>query len=326
MHILAIKNCHMHNSIQAEAGNLISQVQRVAWKAELEKVSARYHLIAAWAAIIFDPVFAFTDYINIRESWQDVFFVRISIAAIVLSLLIARKRFNLQSYFIVAVAFLLISLQNAYTYSLIGNEDIMGHNLNYIALLIGASMFVLWEIKYSVVMVVTSIVATAIFLQSNPTLEMDKFLVDGGVLLLAVSIFMIVLIQTRYNLSVKEIKARLALQNSYEEIQAQNEEIIVQAEQIRSINENLEGLVLERTKDLEKKNQALEEYAFINAHKLRSPVASILGLINLLKKSSLDPDAKGILDHLTDSTGKLDEVVSSITKTIERGTRGIKRY
>lgn len=316
----------MHKTIQAETGNLISNVQRAAWKAELEKVSAKYHLIAAWAAIIFDPVFAFTDYINIPENWQEVFFIRISIAIIVLSLVIARKRFNLPSYLIAAVAFSLISLQNAYTYSLIGNEDIMGHNLNYIALLIGASMFLLWEIKYSVVMVVTSILVTAVLLQYNPTLEMNKFLVDGGVLLVAVSIFMIVLIQTRYNLSVKEIKARLALQNSYEEIQAQNEEIIIQAEQIRSINENLEGLVLERTKDLEKKNQALEEYAFINAHKLRSPVASILGLINLLKKSSLDADAKGILDHLSDSTGKLDEVVSAITKTIERGARGIKRY
>jgi light-regulated signal transduction histidine kinase (bacteriophytochrome) len=42
--------------------------------------------------------------------------------------------------------------------------------------------------------------------------------------------------------------------------------------------------VQERTRELEKKNKALEEYAFINAHKLRSQVASILGLINLISK------------------------------------------
>ena len=45
---------------------------------------------------------------------------------------------------------------------------------------------------------------------------------------LVVSIFMIVLIRTRYDLTVKEIKARLALQQSNEEIQTQNEEIISQ--------------------------------------------------------------------------------------------------
>jgi len=313
--------------IKKDAANeLISQVTVESWKAELEKTSLTYHLIAAWIAIIFDPVFAFTDYINIPENWQQLLFIRLAISAIVFSLVIMRKTFHLPSYFIVAITFLLISLQNAYTYTLIGNEDIMGHNLNYIALLIGASMFLLWELKYSVIMISISIVATAFFLSNNRSVDLDQFLVQGGVLLLVVSIFMCVLIRTRYDLTVKEIKARLALQESNEEIQAQNEEIISQGEEIRVINENLEKIVLERTTELEKKNKALEEYAFINAHKLRSPVASILGLINLLTKTALDEEAKGIMSHLQDSTGKLDEIVSSITKAIEKGVRGTKRY
>jgi signal transduction histidine kinase len=311
---------------KAGAGDLISQVTVESWKDELEKTSSTYHFIAAWVAIIFDPVFAFTDYINIPESWKELLFVRLGISVIVLSLLLFRKKLHLPSYFIVAVTFLLISLQNSYTYSLIGNEDIIGHNLNYIALLIGASMFLLWELKYSIIMVLISIVATAFFLNANKGLDLDQFLVQGGVLLFVVAIFMIVLIRARYKLIVKERKARLALQESNEEIQAQNEEIISQGEEIRVINENLEKIVLERTKELEKKNKALEEYAFINAHKLRSPVASILGLVNLLKKTSLDEEAKSIMPHLLDSTGKLDDIVADITKTIERGERGNKKY
>ncbi|HZI25468.1 MAG TPA: hypothetical protein VFD46_10335 [Chryseolinea sp.] len=311
---------------KAGENDLISQVKVESLQAELERTSSAYHLIAAWVAIIFDPVFAFTDYINIPESWQELLFVRLGISVIVLSLLLFRKRLHLPSYFIVAVTFLLISLQNSYTYSLIGNEDIIGHNLNYIALLIGASMFLLWELKYSIIMVLISMVATAFFLNANKGLDLDQFLVQGGVLLFVVAIFMIVLIRARYKLIVKEIKARLALQESNEEIQAQNEEIISQGEEIRVINENLEKIVLERTKELEKKNKALEEYAFINAHKLRSPVASILGLVNLLKKTSLDEEAKSIMPHLLDSTGKLDDIVSDITKTIERGERGNKKY
>ncbi len=99
---------------------------------------------------------------------------------------------------------------------------------------------------------------------------------------------------------------------SYEAIQIQDEEI-------RSINENLEKLVFERTQQLEKKNKALEEYAFINAHKLRAPVASILGLMNIFRTINLDEDGKYIASHLEDSTKKLDEIVSSITKAIEQG-------
>ena len=103
-----------------------------------------------------------------------------------------------------------------------------------------------------------------------------------------------------------------------EEIQAQNEEIMAQAEEIQGINENLEMLVKQRTAELEKKNKALEEYAFINAHKLRSPVASILGLVHLLAKSEQSEDTRVIREHLKHSADKLDAVVRSITTAIEK--------
>ena len=79
---------------------------------------------------------------------------------------------------------------------------------------------------------------------------------------------MIVLIHPRSNLTVREIKTRLALKASNEEIQAQNEEIQSQAEEILGINENLEQLVKQRTQELEKKNKALEEYLTSHDYKL----------------------------------------------------------
>ena len=75
----------------------------------------------------------------------------------------------------------------------------------------------------------------------------------------------------------------------------------------------------QRTAELVKKNKALEEYAFINAHKLRSPVASILGLMNLMNKTRLDDEAAVIAQHLVLSTEKLDEVISSMTEALESG-------
>jgi ligand-binding sensor domain-containing protein len=111
----------------------------------------------------------------------------------------------------------------------------------------------------------------------------------------------------------------LEIQRQTEEIQAQNEEISTQAEEIQGINENLELLVKERTYQLEKKNKALEEYAFINAHELRAPVASILGLIDLLVRSESEEEAQAIRNRLKESAEKLNQVVRSITNAIERG-------
>jgi signal transduction histidine kinase len=292
--------------------DLIARISRSSWKNELEKASSRYHIIACWVSIIFDPIFVITDYFNIHNSWEQLLIIRLSVAAAILITLLLRKPYQLPSYFVVSVPFLLISLQNAYTYSLIGNENLLGHNLNYMALIVGASMFVLWEWYYSVIIVVISIIATGLFVRYNARLDVNEFFVQGGLILGMSSVFMIVLIRARYNLTVKEIKARLALRTSNEEIQAQ-------AEEIRLINENLELVVRERTKELQKKNEALEEYAFINAHKLRSPVASILGLMNLMSKTPLSDEAVVIAEHLTRSTEKLDDVITTMTEALEKG-------
>ncbi len=127
------------------------------------------------------------------------------------------------------------------------------------------------------------------------------------------------LIREKRELEARVHERTLELQRKTEEIQAQNEEIQSQSEQISGINENLEKLVQHRTQELERKNKALEEYAFINAHNLRAPVASVLGLINLIKKVELDEEGKVIVQYLEESATKLDEVVNSITQAIERG-------
>jgi signal transduction histidine kinase len=127
------------------------------------------------------------------------------------------------------------------------------------------------------------------------------------------------LLETKVQLRTREI------QQQSDEIQTQNEEISAQSEEILRINENLEEMVQERTRELEKKNKALEEYAFINAHKLRSPVATILGLINLISKTKLDHDGAEINRRLQHTADELDGIVSSITKAIERGERKIPK-
>lgn len=123
------------------------------------------------------------------------------------------------------------------------------------------------------------------------------------------------ILEARVEERTKEIQIKT------EEIQAQNDEIMAQAEEIQGINENLEMLVKQRTAELEGKNQALEEYAFINAHKLRGPVASILGLLNLLEKNNPEDEIRVIRTHLQHSAEKLDAVVRSITAAIEKADR-----
>lgn len=126
------------------------------------------------------------------------------------------------------------------------------------------------------------------------------------------------LLKERQVLKRKVEERTKELNTRNEEVEAQAEKLQAQADEIKKINDHLEELVKSRTIELEKKNKALEEYAFINAHKLRSPLATILGLVNLMKRLPHTAESKECTEHLGKSAKELDEVVSSITQAIER--------
>jgi ligand-binding sensor domain-containing protein len=95
-------------------------------------------------------------------------------------------------------------------------------------------------------------------------------------------------------------------------------ELAEKNEEIATMNTNLERIVDERTKVLEEQNKRLSKYAFINAHKLRAPLASILGLINLFIHDAVTEQQAEMSRHLLKSANALDRVVRSINRMLER--------
>lgn len=200
---------------------------------ELEKSSERYHIIGVWVAIFADPLFAITDYINIPEAGHKMLVIRILIALTSFTILKLRVPLKIKSSaFLAFVPFLLISLQNAYTFSLISSDNILGHCLNYMALFIGGGMFILWRWQLSAIIISSSGLATSWFIYLNPNIIPEKFLLNGGLLLISVGAFMFFLIRTRYNLTIKEITARLLV----EEI---NDELTIQKNLVEEKNKNI---------------------------------------------------------------------------------------
>lgn len=59
----------------------------------------------------------------------------------------------------------------------------------------------------------------------------------------------------------------------------------------------------------------LDDIAFINAHEVRAPLASILGLLNLLDFESVDESGKLILSHLKKSSSNLEKIVHKVSES-----------
>lgn len=119
----------------------------------------------------------------------------------------------------------------------------------------------------------------------------------------------------------KSHKRKLAeetLHESREKIKHQNRMLEIQRDEIRFMNDRLEEKVNERTEQLFKRNQQLEEFAFINAHKLRGPLSRIKGLVYLIQKDpNVEEYRNDLMNYLSVSAEELDEVVKHITKKLD---------
>jgi signal transduction histidine kinase len=116
------------------------------------------------------------------------------------------------------------------------------------------------------------------------------------------------------------------------EINLQRKEIETQSETLKKLNESLQtansGLeikVQNRTRELEVKNKKLEEYTFMNAHKLRAPIATILGLIHLLDLKDVSKQEQ-ILEGLRKTALELDVAIRGIRAKLEEEDWNIERY
>ena len=97
------------------------------------------------------------------------------------------------------------------------------------------------------------------------------------------------------------------------EIETMNEELNTLNEELITTNDSLEETVKHRTKELEAQNTQLTEYAFINSHLLRAPLARVLGLSNLLTKEATSIKDSQLLNALLKSTNELDEIIRKIS-------------
>jgi len=102
------------------------------------------------------------------------------------------------------------------------------------------------------------------------------------------------------------------------EIRTQAEELNKANEEIQLINENLEKTVQQRTSKIKLQNEKLKEYAFSNSHKVRAPLARLMGLINLWKRESVTgKEREFIIDNISYSAQELDGIIREIAQILK---------
>jgi signal transduction histidine kinase len=113
----------------------------------------------------------------------------------------------------------------------------------------------------------------------------------------------------------KAAKRYLQLNQIVQTLADQNRELTSREAETRAINENLEVLVADRTREVENQNKALTEFAFINAHMLRGPLCRIIGLIQLMENYPTQYNTEQ-LSKLKKVAGDIDTQIKVINRVV----------
>ena len=103
------------------------------------------------------------------------------------------------------------------------------------------------------------------------------------------------------------------------ELQRLNEEVKQQKDNVDRINQKLEEIITERTKDLIIKNQKLAEYSSHLSHQIRAPVATLKGLMLLIQEDAVE--FKEIIPQIKKCADNIDFQILNINDALNDPTQ-----
>jgi signal transduction histidine kinase len=112
-------------------------------------------------------------------------------------------------------------------------------------------------------------------------------------------------------------------ERTQEKLMHQHNLILHQKEEIEVINNNLEQIVVDRTEKIKEQESQITEFAFINAHKVRSPLARIMGILNLIHLEKNEKEImKDYLPILKSNAEELNERLQEVSDTLNDIRKG----
>ncbi len=102
------------------------------------------------------------------------------------------------------------------------------------------------------------------------------------------------------------------------EIEAQAQALQLANEKINLINNNLEEAVKNRTAIIRAQNERLLEFSSMNSHKIRAPLATLLGLLNLFEDGPSPAEDKELITHMKTTAVKMDEIIHEVSRQLEK--------
>lgn len=183
----------------------------------LSRKITNQHIIWCWISIIFNALGSLVSYLIIPEK-KSFIVLGLSVSLLITIILGLKKSLRIPSKSLGVISIVLMNISFSYIYSQLNISDFQIFTFIYVGMFFGAGMFLLWELKYSILTLLITLIANYIFFKMFSPLSFKEIAINGGILTGSVSFFMIVSIQIRYKHLVNKVKSDIALLDSQENV------------------------------------------------------------------------------------------------------------
>jgi signal transduction histidine kinase/CheY-like chemotaxis protein len=261
--------------------------KRDGWDIEMEAKKLKHNIAACWTAIIINPTWLIVDYLTAPTNWNIIAVVDTIATVMILLMVLLRKRLKLSADFIGVTLALLLIIPAAYVSSIVTGDEYAKIMVSHDAIFLGASMLLIIEMKYSILIMVTTIISNLFFYQLLSTLSLEQYLFEGGLLVVTICVFMIIAIQFKYNLTSRSINSKLILRDKNEQLKIAK-------------------------KEAEKSKELQSTFLSNMSHEIRTPMNGIIGITRILQNTEMTEEQKNYLNAVISSSQNLMVIINDI--------------
>ncbi len=265
--------------------------------------SGKLHRQLVWIAIVLLPLFPDVLFFE-DDGWMALFAIRIGIVLYYVLVQYAYVLGKISPRFLAHSCLIVLVLFLSYATAQVSLENVLVYNLNYSAVFLISSLFLLWRWYDTLIVVAVALLSYVCFTFLNDRLTIEYFIEKGGLLLFSIGFAGIWLTDFRHRFFLKEQKFKRRLQESNNTLSDQNEKL-------KKLNVRL------KTSEKKQKESSMikDKFFSIISHDLRSPIGTVSSFIKILNDKSIDlgkDKESEILDRLEESLHNVELLIDNL--------------